>query len=79
MRQQSGALPLPTGTFIVDNTGVAAARNENMSALTFSAGDGEVRPTRTTAQNAFVTFSSLASRSTGAVGIFDNVGGTLGT
>ncbi|MDB6123880.1 MAG: putative outer rane autotransporter [Pedosphaera sp.] len=68
-----------TGTFTVDNTGAAAARNENMAALTFSAGDGEVRSTRTAAQNAFVTFSSLASRSTGAVGVFGNVGGTLGT
>jgi len=58
-----------SGTFNFDNVGASGALSQTLGALTFNAGDGTVKITRTAAQNALLTFSSL-SRSNGATGTF---------
>ena len=65
-----------TGTFNMDNTGAGGALAQSLGALTFSAGDGTVKITRTEGQDQTLTFSSLATRGVGATGNFVNTGGT---
>ena len=67
-----------TGSFNLDNTGATAALSQNLGALTFSAGEGTVKSTRTAAQDELLTFSSLATRAAGAVGNFSPNAGTNG-
>ena len=63
-----------TGTLSVVEAGTST---QGMGMLTFSAGDGTVSSTRAT--SAILTFSSLASRASGAVGNFVIANGTNGT
>jgi len=65
------------GTFNMDNTGSVAAKAQSLGALTFGAGEGTVKTTRTAAQDEVLTFSSLATRAAGATGnFFANGNGT---
>ena len=53
------------GTFAMDNIGASGALSQSLGALTFSAGEGTVNLTRSTAFDQILTFASL-SRSAGA-------------
>jgi autotransporter-associated beta strand protein len=59
-----------TGTFNFDNVGASTSITQGFGPLSFSAGDGTVKITRTAAQNELLTFSSLAARTAGASGSF---------
>jgi len=76
LNRQTGSIPAGgaltfggTGTFNMDNVGASGALSQTLGALTFSNGEATVKITRTAAQNALLTFSSL-SRSNGATGTF---------
>ncbi|MEI6655267.1 MAG: autotransporter-associated beta strand repeat-containing protein, partial [Verrucomicrobiota bacterium] len=64
-----------TGTFIVNE---ANNLSQNLSTLTFSAGDGTVLTTNN-GGNSFLTFASLGLRGTGGTGNLTSSGGTYGT
>ncbi len=65
------------GVFNYDNANAGGAKSQSLGALTFSAGDGVVKVTRTAIQNVFLTLASRA-RTAGASGNFvltDTAGG----
>ena len=64
------------GTFNMDNTGATGALTQSTGSLAFAAGDGTVKETRSAAFDQLLTFSSLATRTTGATGNFTLSSGT---
>jgi autotransporter-associated beta strand protein len=64
-----------TGTFNLDNVGASGPLTHDFGALSFSAGDGTVRTTRTAGFDELLTFTSV-SRTAGAAGNFVLGGGT---
>ena len=68
-----------SGLLNYDNVGATADVSQSKATLTFTSGEGEVRSTRTAAQNMSLTFSSLGARGAGAVGLFTMAGGTVGS
>ncbi|MEI6425707.1 MAG: autotransporter-associated beta strand repeat-containing protein, partial [Lentisphaerota bacterium] len=75
------ALAMGGGTFNYDNTTAAGVKSQNMGALTFTAGDNMVIATRTAAQTVALTFSSLGTRTAGAIAnfVYGGTPGTIGT
>jgi autotransporter-associated beta strand protein len=75
------ALAMGGGTFNYDNTTASGAKAQNMGALTFTAGDSTVIATRTAAQSVALTFSSLGTRTAGAIAnfVYGGTPGTIGT
>jgi autotransporter-associated beta strand protein len=65
------------GTFAY--TGAAAGSSQSMGALSFSQGQGSVTSTYGTSGNTSLDFSSMATRTAGAVGNFAVSGGSNGT
>ncbi|MCE5279189.1 MAG: autotransporter-associated beta strand repeat-containing protein [Planctomycetaceae bacterium] len=66
------------GAFNFDNVGASGALSQNLGTLTFSAGEGTAKTTRTANFDEAITFSSLAARTAGATGNFVNGGGVNG-
>lgn len=62
-----------SSTFQYDNSGAFAGKTQTLDALAFKEGDGVVQIQRSTAQSAFLTFTSFV-REAGAVGVFQATG-----